>query len=635
MAKYKTLYDAFQSTFTLFPDRLAVRYRLSGEDFHTKTYSELHEVVKAFGVGLIHLGVKPKAHIALIADVSHYWLISDLAIQFIAGVDVPRGTDSTGDEIAYIVDHSGCEIVLVHNAAQIEKIEKGLSKYKQQVKTYIVLNDQKSSAHSNVFTMTEIIEKGRQLITSNASESAEFDKRGPAIESDDLATIVYTSGTTGEPKGVMLSHSNFAHQLNVLPKLVDVGPDDRGLTLLPPWHIFGRIAEYLFFASGTSITYTDIKHIGEDMRKIQPTYVPAVPRIWEGVYNKIIGVVKKSGKEGIFNFFKKISLAFRHNKNLMSGKLRVFTPRNPLVAFFSSIKGLLFVILLFLPKKLGDILVFKKVLAATGGKMKGSISGGGALPGYIDDFFAAIGIKILEGYGLTETCPVLSVRLPGRVIPGTVGPLVEQTEAKLIDLEGKDVTDVRGAKGTLHVRGPQVMKGYYKNQKKTDEVLTNDGWFNTGDLVMFTNSGEVSIVGRSKDTIVLVGGENVEPTPIEEKIKESAFVDHVMCVGQDQKTIGALIVPNQEELKTWVGSNGIPGDSLADWIKDPKVNDLFKKEISRLVSADTGFKSFERVTVFRLLEKPFEQGDELNNTLKIKRHVVTDKYDSLIKSMYA
>ncbi|MCS6972807.1 MAG: AMP-binding protein, partial [Leptospiraceae bacterium] len=255
----------------------------------------------------------------------------------------------------------------------------------------------------------------------------------------------------------------------------------------------------------------------------------------------------------------------------------------------------------------------------------------------IDDFFRAIGVRILEGYGLTETSPVLSVRLANRIIPGTVGPLLPGTEFKLIDLEGRDVTRVPGAKGTLHVRGPQVMQGYYKNPKKTAEVLTPDGWFNTGDLVTLNYSGELSIVGRSKDTLVLVGGENVEPVPIEEKLKESPFVDHVMLVsrafGEDQKVLGALIVPNAENLAEWCKANGIKG-TLEDWVNDPKVLAMYRQEINKYINTENGFKNFEKIGVFTLLKKPFEQGDELNNTLKVRRHVVAEKYAKLIDDMY-
>ncbi|MBN8219559.1 MAG: AMP-binding protein [Spirochaetes bacterium] len=634
----KTFVDAIEQSFKKNGSRLALRYRQGGEEFKTLTYAELEKSVRLVAAGLAAIGLKPKDHVGLIADVSHYWLTANLAIQLNGAADVPRGTDSTGPEIAYILDHSGSSIVFVHNAEQVKKIDAGLKKFKHKVKKYIVLNDDKSAKGSNVMTLSELKEEGENLFKKGGKALADFESRAGKVTPTDLSGIIYTSGTTGEPKGVMLSHGNFASQMRIIPEILQIGPNDSGLTLLPPWHVFGRITEVMFFAIGASITYTDIKHIGEDMRSVKPTYVPAVPRIWEGVYNKIIGNVKKQGKEPIFNKFKAAALKYNHFTSMLTGKEKRPLKRSLLSSLVARIVGLLGALLWLIPKKLGDILVFKKVLAATGGRLKASLSGGGALPSYIDDFFRAIGVRILEGYGLTETSPVLSVRLPNRVIPGTVGPLIAGTEYKLIDLEGRDVTKIPGAKGTIHVRGPQVMQGYYKNPKKTADVLTPDGWFNTGDLVVMNHSGEVSIVGRSKDTLVLVGGENVEPTPIEEKLKESNYVDHVMLVsrafGEDQKVLGALIVPNAENLGEWCKKNGVGGD-LTAWVKDPKVNAMYRAEINKFINAENGFKNFEKIGAFALLKKPFEQGDELNNTLKVRRHIVSEKYEKLINDMYA
>jgi len=633
----KTYVEAIQNSFKVNANYLATRYREGGEDFKSMTFSQLEREVKLIAAGLAAIGVKPKDHVALIADVSHLWLMSNLAIQLNGAADVPRGTDSSGPELAYIIDHSGSEVVMVHNAEQIKKIEAGLKKFKLKVETYIVLNDDKSAKGRNVMTLSDLKEEGESLIKKGGKALQDFEARAGKVTPSDLSCIVYTSGTTGEPKGVMLSHGNFASQMNTIPEILNVGPSDSGLTLLPPWHVFGRITEMMFFSVGASITYTDIKHIGEDMRNLKPTFVPAVPRIWEGVYNKIIGNVKKQGKEPIFNKFKTAALTYNKYLGLLTGKEKRPIARNIFSALGARIIGLLGMLLWIIPKKLGDILVFKKVLAATGGRLRASISGGGALPSYIDDFFRAIGVRILEGYGLTETSPVLSVRMMNRLIPGTVGPLVKDTAYKLIDLDGKDVTKIPGAKGTLHVRGPQVMQGYYKNPKKTSEVLTSDGWFNTGDLVIMNYSGEISIVGRSKDTMVLVGGENVEPTPIEEKMKESPFIDHCMCVtrafGEDQKVVGALIVPNQDNLTEWCKKNGVAGD-FGTWLTDPKVVGMYRQEINSAINAENGFKNFEKIGVFALLKKPFEQGDELNNTLKVRRYIVAEKYEKLINDMY-
>jgi len=634
---YRTLLDVFTTSFRLYADHMALQWRNQNDVFESMTFHELDEVTKALAIGLINLKIKLKQHVALIADVSHTWTMCDIALQRIGAVDVPRGTDSTADELGFILKHSGSKVVFVANTKEIDKIEKGLKKQKYKVTKYVIMDGKipKKKARK-VVALSALIDKGRALLgKKTCKEAKEMERRAKKISPDDVATIIYTSGTTGEPKGVMTTQGNLAFQLNALPKALHVGPDDRGLTLLPPWHIFGRISEYLFLATGCSITYTDIKHIGEDMRNIKPTFVPAVPRIWEGVYNKVIANVKKAGKEGLFNFFAGFAIKFQAHLRVIEDREIHYRKINPIAAAGRRFVALMMMGLLWPLKALGSVLVFKKVLAATGGCLRASISGGGALPHYIDQFFAAIGISIIEGYGMTETSPIISFRRPERIVPGTVGPLIEQTEIKLIDLEGNDVTHILGAQGTLHVRGPQVMKGYYKNPKKTKEVLTKDGWMNTGDLIRINVNGELSIVGRSKDTIVLAGGENVEPTPIEERLKSSAFIDQVMAVGQDAKNIGALLVPNEEELLAFCKANGIAGTSLKELIDNAEVKKLYKTEINTMVGAETGFKPFERVGPFRLLLKPFEQGDELNNTLKVRRHIVYDKYAKLIEEMYA
>ena len=288
----------------------------------------------------------------------------------------------------------------------------------------------------------------------------------------------------------------------------------------------------------------------------------------------------------------------------------------------------------FIPKRMGDLLIFRKLVDATGGEIRVPVAGGSALPYHVDEFFEAIGIPIREGYGLTETCAVVSIRPSDHIVSGTVGLPVNGLEVRLIDEAGQDVTGIPDAQGTLHTRGPHVMRGYYKEPEKTAAVLDSEGWFNTGDVVKITVHGDLCIVGRSKDTVVLAGGENVEPTPIEEKLKQSDYIDHVMIVGQDQKTLAALIVPDEDELGQYARRLGIRSTSLNAWLEDPRVRELYKKEIAGLINRTEGFKSFEHVTDFRLLSKRFEKGDELNNTMKIRRHVVTQRYQHLIDEIY-
>ena len=631
----RTTIDIFENSFRSYSEHVAMRWRTNKKGFSEKTYGELAKEVDAIGVALVAMGTKIKSHIGLIADVSQGWAVSSIAIQMTGCIDVPRGTDSTGDEIAFILSHSECDLIFVANAAEADKIELATKKKNHKTSKYIIIDSSSSKKNSKkCIKLSEMIARGQDIIDKDGKEFKKLHDFRKKVVFSDLCTLIYTSGTTGEPKGVQLTHANLASQVNIMAPVVSLSTSDRALTLLPPWHIFGRTTELLMLSRGASITYTGIKTIKDDMRDSRPTIMPAVPRIWEGVYGGLIGKIKKDGKLGIFNFFKNFSIMNYKAKARLIGREKLYKRRNflidPIVRFVA-----LVVYSLTLPMRgLGHVLIFSKIIAATGGSLRFSLSGGGALPSYVDDFFAAIGVDILEGYGLTETSPVISFRRPGKVVLGTVGPVIDQTEVKLIDYSGKDVTRISGAKGTLHVRGPQVMHGYYKNPKKTKEILTADGWLNTGDLIIFTYDKQITIVGRSKDTIVLRGGENVEPTPIEDRIKESSYIDHIMCVGQDQKSIGALIVPNVDEVTTFAKDNNLPHQDLKVLLSDPNIAALYRSEIAKFVCAETGFKKFERIAVFRLLEKPFEKGDELSNTLKVVRHLVSEKYDQLIKEMY-
>jgi long-chain acyl-CoA synthetase len=271
-----------------------------------------------------------------------------------------------------------------------------------------------------------------------------------------------------------------------------------------------------------------------------------------------------------------------------------------------------------------------KIRTATGGKIRGTLSGGGALPKHIDEFFNNIGIPLFEGYGLTETSPIISIRTFEKLIIGTVGPIYAETEIRLIDLNtGKQIYPGKngyGVKGEIHIKGPQVMKGYYKNKEATDKVL-KDGWFNTGDLGVMTFNDCLKIVGRSKETIVLLSGENVEPTPIENKLLQSEFIDQCMVVGQDKKVLTVLIVPSLSKFTEYGNSQ----DQLAN---NKEVQKKIREEIKNLISNENGFKSFEKIQDFRLLPKSFELGDELTAKLSVKRHVVNEKYKQLFESMY-
>jgi long-chain acyl-CoA synthetase len=289
-------------------------------------------------------------------------------------------------------------------------------------------------------------------------------------------------------------------------------------------------------------------------------------------------------------------------------------------------------LLLYPLRALGDALVFRKIRARLGGRFVAGISGGGALPPAVDRFFQAANVLLLEGYGLTETAPVLAVRKQHGPVPGTVGPMLPDTEVRILNEQGDDLPP--GHMGLIVVRGPQIMKGYYNQEDATARVILEGGWLDTGDLGMLTHRGELKITGRAKDTIVLLGGENVEPLPIEQKLLESDYVDQAVVLGQDQKYLAALLVPNEEQVKKYAADNAVPYLDYENLLQSPEIQELFSAEVNSLVSARNGFKGFERIFRFALLPKPFEVGKELSAKQEVKRHVVNDVYRKQIAELF-
>ncbi|MGD2062344.1 MAG: AMP-binding protein [Nitrospirota bacterium] len=625
---YTTLPEMFAATVAAHGHRPAFKVK-DGDAFRAITFAQLDDSVRDFAAGLIDLGVETGEHVGLIADNCLPWIISDLAILQAGAADVPRGSDSTADELAYILDHADVRMAVLENGAQLAKIEARRDRL-PQLTTCIVMDEGFTRTSEHVLRFDSVVERGAAL---RAKGDRAIDERADAIRRDDLATIIYTSGTTGEPKGVQLSHGNLLHQVNVMSDVVTFTPEDRFLSLLPPWHSFERAAEYVAIAYGCSTAYTTVKEVGADLLIERPTYMASVPRIWESIYDKVVGAVAKQGPRKAALFRRLVAIAERYKR--VDRIARGAEPRYTVEGYFAEKAtcararlqaAALRPLYRFADRK------FAPIRAKTGGCLKGAISGGGALPAYVDRFFDAVGLQILEGYGLTETSPVLAVRLPGQVKPGTVGPVIPGTQVKIVGPAGESLAP--GEPGVIHVKGPQVMRGYYKRPEATAAVLSEDGWFNTGDLGRLTLTGELAITGRAKDTIVLLGGENVEPKPIEKALSESPYVGQVMVVGQDRKVLGALVVPNEARIMAYCTEAGLVCETFQEAVVHEEIHSLFSCEIRRLVSAERGFKPYERVRRFALLSEPFSVGRELTHTLKMRRNVIAKLYAKEIAEMF-
>ena len=594
-------------------------------------FRELYEKGLDLATALIALGVQARDHVALIADNRLEWIISDYGILLAGAADVPRGTDITDAELVYILTHSDSGVVFVENAALMRRVLEHRSQL-PRVREVVVM----SAAES----LPEGVRRLEDLLADGAARRAAGDasaiERARAIQPGDLFTIIYTSGTTGTPKGVQLTHANMCSQIENLP--LELRPGDRALCLLPVWHSYERVFEMLCVSRGVTTHYTSLRALAEDLKIVKPTVMASAPRLWENLYLKILSNVKSAPpvRQALFHIAYGAMRNVQRARRFFLGQQLDTHGRGFFESAALACKHAALWTLSILPAKLLDGLVLKKLRAVVGGEFRGTISGGGALQPHVDEFFNFIGIPVLEGYGMTETSPVLAVRTWENLVIGTVGPFFPETQIRIIDLNNgailypdpKRPDKGRGLRGEIHVKGPQVMRGYYKDPEGTARVL-RDGWMNTGDIGMVTFNDCLKILGRSKDTIVLLNGENIEPVPIESQLVESAFIDQCMVVGQDRKALGALIVPSMDHFR----QAGVEASSVEELITRPEAHRLVDDDIRDFISSAAGFKPFERITAWRFVPKGFEVGDEMTSTFKLKRHVITERYAHLIEEM--
>ena len=616
------------------PDQNILYTKNKEGEFEPLTYREVWDRVGILAVGFNKLGIKRGEHVGLMSDNRQEWILSDLALLCIGAADVPRGSDSTADEMAYIIGHADCAVTIAENRIQAEKILSRIDRLPLLKKIIIFdssepVTENKAGKQVEIIAFNDIVALGKKHMGDNPNfPDEEIDKGGI----DDLATIIYTSGTTGEPKGVMLHHRSYIFQLEKVRDLITLHQGEIFLSVLPIWHSFERAVEYYVLDHAASLAYS--KPVGkimlDDMAKIRPQWMASVPRIWEGIRAAIYRKVNSEGgiKKTLFHFFVGVGEAHAMFTAMFRGLVAQFHPRNRVVDIALSIIPL---ILLTPLKLLGDVLVFKNIKTKLGGKFIACVSGGGALPPYVDRFFQAAGILLLEGYGLTESGPILSARKQSHPVFGTIGPILRGVEYRVVGEDGSVLKPNR--KGVLHVKSPQIMLGYYKKPEETAKVL-QDGWLNTGDLAVFTHKGECKIVGRAKETIVLMGGENIEPTPIEETLVQSDYIEQAMVVGQDQKFLGALIVPNMEKIEALAVERSITYMDREELLENPAIQDQIHDEIQGLVNPKQGFKIFERIFRFKLIAKKFEVGNELTHTMKIRRNIVTEMYRKEIAALF-
>lgn len=623
------LYHLLESVASRFPNKISFRKSVKTSSFPGFSFSELKSRVDKFASGWIDLGLEKGDRVGYFCDSSPNWLSMDLAILSAGGVVVPRGTDIVEEEILYILNHSEAKYLVVQKAKDYDRIIRLKDKLIHLNKIFILENELGDLALGEK-SVSEILNLGENAISRNQNILKD---RLADLDPTALATLIYTSGTTGNPKGVMLSQKGWITAIRNTIARLDMSSDDTAVSLLPPWHAFERAIEYATLSLGIDFLVSNMTTLKDDLREFRPTIFPSVPRIWESVYNGIMVKVSKEGgsKEKIFHFFLKVGINWAKQKAVFLGYDFQLIKKNILIDFVHRSYALLILFLLS-PLKLISMKIFSAIHQALGGRIRICISAGSALPSVVDSFLSAIGLKVLEGYGMTETSAVVSIRSNTKPTRGTVGIPIDGYSVILKDDTGKIVKH-KGAKGTLWIKSDQILKGYYKRPELNAVVFDSDGFFDTGDLMQFTYRNELVFSGRSKDTIALIGGENIEPIPIEDKLLTSSYIDQVMIVGHDRKTLGALIVPNFDAVKSRYPDLS---DDYSTWNQNPKVRDLFKSEILKIISKDNGFKSFELVPAnnYYVVPRQFDQDREMTRTLKMKRNIIAETFANEINRMY-
>jgi long-chain acyl-CoA synthetase len=551
--------------------------------------------VRALSLGLNSLGVQPGDRVAILSENRPEWAMADYAIQCAGAWSVPIYPTLPPAQIVALLKDCAARGIFVSTAEQLAKIR--AIKGQCPALEYVIAIEGAGPAEAGYLTFPQVVDKGRPTLEMSPGV---FEQRAARVKPGDVATIIYTSGTTGEPKGAMLMHSNFVSNVVACCQVVPISGDATAISFLPLSHVFERMLDYAYLYRHASIAYAEsVDKLKDNLVEVNPHCFGAVPRVYEKVHARIRERVDKGSglKKKIFAW------ALRVGRERLACEERGEAVPSGLAR----------------KARLADRLVFAKIRHALGSRFRFAVSGGAPLARDLAEFFLGAGVTIYEGYGLTETSPVIAVNGPKAWRLGTVGRPIPGVEVKIAE------------DGEILSRGPHIMKGYYQRPDATAEAIDPDGWFHTGDIVKIDDDGFLSITDRKKDLIVLAGGKKAAPQPIENELKKSPFVGVPIVIGDRQKFLAALIVPNFDRLKEWVATGAIP----VEWDAidaSPEVRRLFQREIDAY-NADK--PHHEQIRAFALLPQDLTIEDgSITPTLKVKRRILESRYQTLIEAMY-
>jgi long-chain acyl-CoA synthetase len=597
--KPQTLVELLKHAVAAGPDREALRFK-QDKAWVGITAERLLERVRNVALGLYRLGIRKGDRIAILAESGPLWSISDYAVLSNGAVNVPIYPTQPPHQVEYILRESEPKFLFVSTARQMKRVDAALKKFPD----LRIIPFQPIADGENLISFSSVEEEGKRL----AAEQPElYEAISSDVHASDMASIIYTSGTTGEPKGVMLSHSNVTYNALASGTFLRIEPGGVMLSFLPLSHIFERMVLYLCLYRGVQINYaTGIETVAADIQDVHPTLMSTVPRLLEKIYARM----QKNAADG-GGLKKRI---FEWSLGVARRSAQYLTHNEPLPP------------LLQLQREIADQLVFAKLREAVGGRIIRMVSGGAALPSELAMVFTGAGIPVLQGYGLTETSPVIAVNTLEHNRIGSVGLPLPGLETKIAE------------DGEILTRGPHVFSGYFNKPEETaasftDEPAESDRWFKTGDIGLFDADGFLFITDRKKDLIKTSGGKYVAPQMIEGMLSQSEYVEQAVIVGDKRKYVSALIVPDFERLRSWAKDQGIPTSDKQELIADRRVVDLIKADVNRLTRE---LADYEKVKRIGLLAEEFSiDGGELTPTLKVKRRVVEEKYGELIESLYS
>lgn len=566
-----------------------------GTEWVSISHREVLERVRRASASLRSLEVESGHRAAILAENRSEWALADWACLCSGVADVPIYSTLTPHQIAYILRNSGVRLVFCSTRTQLDKLLEVRDEC-PDLRWIVVMDPLEETLPEGVLLWDDFLERGREGAAALGEDR--FREQALSVQPDDVATILYTSGTTGDPKGVVLTHGNLRANVDQSARVLPLSEKDETLSFLPLSHVFQRMVDYLLYSVGCTISYArSMELVAEDLRLVKPTIVVSVPRLYEKVHARVTGAT--GAKAALVQWAREVGMAW--SEEMLAG-------RRP---------GLV----LRLVYGLADRLVFRKIREAVGGRLRYFVSGGAPLSAEINRFFYSAGIMILEGYGLTETSPVTNVNSPEAFRIGTVGKPVPGTEIRIAE------------DGEILVRGPQVMRGYLDNPEATAEVLTEDGWFLTGDVGEIDQDGFLRITDRKKDLIVTAGGKNIAPQPIENVIKRNTYVDQVVMIGDRRPFSVVLVVPAFDRLEEWARGKGVATGDRKALLQDPQVHRLMESEVLGTVS---DLPRYEQPKKVGLLAGEFTiESGELTPSQKVRRRIVERNYADFIDAFYA